>query len=562
MAAEPHGGNRRWLPAVVRPLTGGQAAPPARSAAAEYRWLIAVTLAALLLFGYGLGAGSLWDQDEPKYAGVSREILETGDPITLHSNGRPWFVHPPLFFWLQALTGWAFGFTEATVRIWSAISGAGAVAVTFLLARLFYGPATGVLAAAILATTFQFLVQSRLGVFDPTLVLFMVLALYMYLVSYTSGSSRAAVWAWVWAGLATLTKGPIGLLLPAMAVVGLWFVRRDRSAWRRTPLVGPALFCLIGLSWYLIEALRHGEPFLRSAVGYYLFNRFFGVVENQPGPWWFYVPVLIVGAFPWTAFLPAAVVYHTRRRRELGSQVILLWSGITLLFYSLAGTKLPNYVLPVYPLLAIGIARLWEESPTGLMRTATGLLAATAAAFVAAIALHGWTKFPSEMLELRGPLAAAAAVFAAGPLLAAGLMLIRRRLPALAALLLTPVVAVPVLVHLTLPAMERYRPLPRIARAITGAAHPSDAVAAVEMNMSASLGFYTGRRIVWIESPGDLAQAICDHRRLFVVVPPHQPSWWTPASLPAGARLQGEDGGYRIFLKEGPGPCSGREGAQ
>ncbi|MDQ7840195.1 MAG: glycosyltransferase family 39 protein [bacterium] len=538
---------------MVRPVIGGRA---------EYRRLLAITLAALLLFGYGLGAGTLWDQDEPKYAGVSREILETGDPITLHSNGRPWFVHPPLFFWLQAMTGWAFGFTEATVRIWSAISGAGAVGVTFLLARLFYGPATGVLAAAILATTFQFLVQSRLGVFDPTLVLFMLLALYMYLVAYTGGSGRAAVWAWVWAGLATLTKGPIGLLLPAMAVVGLWLVRRDWSAWRRTPLLGPAFFCLIGLSWYLIEALRHGEPFLRSAVGYYLFSRFFGVVENQPGPWWYYVPVLIVGAFPWTAFLPAAVAYHARRRRELGSQVILLWCGITLLFYSLAGTKLPNYILPVYPLLAIGIARLWEEQTAGLMRMATGLLAATAAAFVAAIALYGWIKFPAEMLDLRVPLAAAAAVFAAGPLLAAGLLLIRRPPPALAALLLTPVVAVPVLVHLTLPAMERYRPLPRIARAIAQEARPSDAVAAVAMNTSASLGFYSGRHIIWVESPDDLVGAICRHRRLFVVVPPHQPSWWTPTSLPAGARLQGEDRGYRIFLKEGPGPCSGGEGAK
>lgn len=562
MAAESHGGDRGRLPAVVRPVIGGRAAAPARGAAAEYRWLLAVTLAALLLFGYGLGAGSLWDQDEPKYAGVSREILETGDPITLHSNGRPWFVHPPLFFWLQALTGRAFGFTEFTVRIWSAISGAGAVAVTFLLGRMLYGPATGLLAAAILATMFQFLVQSRLGVFDPTLVLFMLLAFYMYLVAYTRGSARAGVWAWVWAGLATLTKGPIGLLLPAMAVVGLWFVRRDWSAWRRTPLVGPVLFCLIGLSWYLIEALRHGEPFLRTAVGYYLFNRFFGVVENQPGPWWFYVPVLIVGAYPWTAFLPAALVYHVGRRRELGSQVILLWSGITVLFYSLAGTKLPNYVLPVYPMLAIGIARLWEESVDSLMRTATWLLALTAAAFVAAIALHGWTKFPVEMLDLRGPLVAAAAVFAGGPLLAAGLLLIRRPLPALAALLLTPVAAIPLLVHLTLPAMERYRPLPRIARAITEAARPSDGVAAVAMNTAASLGFYTGRRIVWIESPGDLAGAICHHMRLFVVVPKQQPSWWTQASLPAGTRLQGEDWGYRIFLKEGTGPCSGREGVK
>ncbi len=550
-------------------MIGAPAPASERGTPAGWRLPLAVTLAALLLFGYGIGTGTLWDQDEPRYAGIAREILESGDPITLRSNGRPWFVHPPLFFWLQAATGRVFGFTEAAARIWSAISGAGAVGVTFLIGRLLYGPTTGVLAGAILATTFQFLAQSRLAVFDPTLVLFMLLALYAYLVAYTGGSSRAAVWAWVWAGLATLTKGPIGLLLPAMTVVALWIVRRDRSAWRRIPPSGVALFCLVGLSWYALEALRHGEPFLRSAVGYYLLNRFFGVVENQPGPWWYYVPVLIVGAFPWTAFLPVGVLHHARRHREIGSQVILLWSGITLLFYSMAGTKLPNYILPVYPLLAIGTARAWEEiaagargETRGLVRLTAGLLAASAAVFVGAIALHGWTKFPSQMQDLRAPVAAAAAVFAAGPLVAAGFMLSGRMRAGLAALLLVPVVAVPVLVHVTLPAMERYRPIPRIARAIAGAACPQDAVAAVGMNTAVSLGFYSGRRIVWVEAPEEMADAISGHARLFVVLPPDPPDWWSPRLLPAGARLQVEDRGYRIFLKEGPGPCSEREGAR
>jgi 4-amino-4-deoxy-L-arabinose transferase-like glycosyltransferase len=110
-------------------------------------------MAALLLFVYGLGVGTLWDQDEPKYTQVAREILQTRDLFTLHLDGQPWFVHPPLFMWLQAATGALFGFTELTARIWTALSSVGIVAVTFLLGRLLYDSTTGALAAAIAATT-------------------------------------------------------------------------------------------------------------------------------------------------------------------------------------------------------------------------------------------------------------------------------------------------------------------------------------------------------------------------------------------------------------------------
>ncbi|MGH7754625.1 MAG: ArnT family glycosyltransferase, partial [Gemmatimonadales bacterium] len=310
----------------------------------DTRRLLLVTLAALALFTYGLGVGTLWDQDEPKYVQVAREILETGDLFTLRLDGQPWFVHPPLFMWLQAITGILIGFTEFAARIWSAISGAAIVAATFLLARLLYGSTTAMLAAAIVATSFQVLGQSRLAVFDPTLVAFMLLALYMYLVAYTTRSRSAHLWAWMWAGWATATKGPIGVLLPAMAIVGLWVVRREWRRWQEIPWQGPLIFAAVGLPWYIVETVRHGEVFLRDAVGYYLFNRFFGVVENQPGAWWYYVPVLLLGAFPWTACIPSTAAWLLRRRSELASQVILLWCGVTIVFYSVAGTKLPNYV--------------------------------------------------------------------------------------------------------------------------------------------------------------------------------------------------------------------------
>jgi 4-amino-4-deoxy-L-arabinose transferase-like glycosyltransferase len=527
----------------------------------EVRWLAAVTLAALVLFTYGLGVGTLWDQDEPKYLQVAREITETKDPFTLRLDGEPWFVHPPLFMWLEAATGSLFGFSEFTARVWSAISGAAIVAVTFLLGRLLYDGKTGLIAAALTATTLQVLGQARLAVFDPTLLAFMLAALYMALVAYQTHSRRAQLWAWMWAGWATATKGPIGLIFPAALIVGLVAVRRDWSRWRDLSLWGPVIYAAIGLPWYLVETLRHGEPFVRQAIGYYLFNRFFGVVENQPGPWWYYAPVLLLGAFPWTAVAPPALALALRQRSTLPGQVILLWCGLVVLFYSLAGTKLPNYVLPVYPVLAVGIAHFGSAVLDGdpdarrLLRWAAVGLPLLSGLIVAALVVYGRTKYPAEARALLAPLVVIAALFAAGPMVAFGFLVARRPAAALIALGATMVVAVPVLVHSTLPAIERFRPIPRIARRLAAQMQPADALIAVGMSVHSSLRYYSGHRVIWVETPAELDRAVCQPGRAFIVVPADLDAAWVARDLPTGVRLQGEDAGYRIHVKDGSVTC-------
>lgn len=530
----------------------------------DTRRLVLIVCGALMLFTYGLGTPTLWDQDEALYTDIARQIADGGDPFTLQSNGRPWFVHPPLFMWLQAMTGRLFGFTEFTARIWSAIAATAAVAVTFLLARLLYDARTGMLAAAVLATTMQFLGQARLAIFDPLLLVFVLLALYMYLVAYTTGSRRAHLWAWMWAGWATATKGPIGLLLPGMVVGALWIVRRDWSRWRDIPALGPAIFAVVGLPWYLIEIARHGQEFVHTAVGYYLVNRFFGVVENQPGPWWYYVPVLLAGAFPWTAYLPPAVVYHARRRDHLASQVILLWVGITVVFYSIAGTKLPNYLLPVYPLIAIGVARLaldaldrrTADAPR-LMRWAFGLLLVGLAVFISTALVFGRVEYPAQLATLRSAVALIVAIFIAGSIASLAAYVLGRPALAVGALVATVVVALPVLVHHTLPAVEAQRPLPRVARVLAGRMRPGDALGAVRMHTNASLMYYARHPVLWIETPHQLGQALCRHDRIFLVVPEAHYRAWVEPLLPAAVVERARDGDYRILAKADRTPCAG-----
>lgn len=537
--------------------------PRLGSLSAEIPHLLIVLLGALLIFTYGLGAGDLWEHDEATYTEAAREMLRTRDPLTMHVNQRPWFDKPPLFMWLQALTGSVFGFTTFVARIWSAIFGTVAVAATFLIGRLLHGPRTGLLAAAILATTMQFIVSARLAILDPILLAFMLLAFYMYLVVYHTGSRRAHLWAWVWAGMASFAKGPIGLALPAMAVVLLWAVRREWWRWRQIPVWGPVLFAAIGLSWYGIEAVRHGGDFLRITVGQYMIGRVVGVIDNQPGPPWFYIPVLLAGGVPWAAFFAPAVVYALRHRRDLGSLVMLVWVGVPLAFFSFAGTKTVNYILPVYPFLAIGIARLWCGALDGareegrLVRWAFGLMFVWMAAALTVAAAVGLVRYPLEVEALRVPLFIITGALALGPLVSLAAYALRRPMLALASVMLTPVVAMPVLVHHTLPAVEAQRALPRIARTVNVLTRPGDHVAAVRMPEIASLIYYGERPVEEIRDPNQLDKVVCLHARLALVTPEDQYLEWVAARLPRGVQEHGRDGGYRILFKSGPTRCEG-----
>jgi hypothetical protein len=245
----------------------------------------------------------------------------------------------------------------------------------------------------------------------------------------------------------------------------------------------------------------------------------------------------------------------------LGSQVVLLWSGITVAFYSLAGTKLPNYVLPVYPLLAIAIARFVVEgverpaAVRGLMSAPAVLLPVLSALFIGAMVVFARAEFAVEAAALRAPLMITGAVFAGGPLVAWVLLLAGRTRAAAVALMLIPVVAVPLLAHQTLPAIEAYRPLPRLAETIRAGARPGDVLAAVNMPLAASLRFYAARRVRWIDDQRGLEAVLCAGSRVFLVVTAADARWVDPV-LPPGTRLLANDAGLRLYLATGAVSCT------
>lgn len=483
-----------------------------------------VLLGAAVLTFYRLGAGSLWDQDETKYAQVAREILKTGDPVTLHINGRPWYVHPPLYMWMVAATGRAVGFTEFTVRFWSAVASVVVVYATILLGRELFCPRAGVFAGAILAVTLQFLFQSRLAVFDTVLLAWLLLAMYAFVRAYAHGRRQDYLRFFLYAGLGTLTKGPIGLLLPGLTIIPFVTLRRAWHRWREVPWAfGLALYAVVGLSWYAAETWLHGREFVSPVFGYYGLGRFFGAVEDQAGPWYYYVPVVLLGAFPWTAFWPAAAAFHVRRVKADGSLLVLLWCSLTFVFFSVAGTKLPNYVLPIYPFAAVGVAALWDAalSDPRLARginVSLGLLVALVALLYAGIRGYLVGLYPDAYHTYSHILLAPAVTLAAGVGIVLLLAVARLRLAAFVALCVTAAVAWLGVLTWVVPVVEAQKPMKPLGLTIRSALRPGDRIVGYRMDIDASLIYYTDHPVEWVGTPEDLRRAVCASGRVFLVI--------------------------------------------
>ncbi|HYM71126.1 MAG TPA: glycosyltransferase family 39 protein [bacterium] len=508
----------------MRDPGASEAGRPGRpTGARDGLWTAALLAGAAVLTFYRLGAGSLWDQDETKYAQVAREILERGDWVTLSVNHVPWYVHPPFYMWLTALTGRVAGFSELTVRFWSGAFSVVAVYATVLIGRDLFGPRVGLLAGAMLAVTFHFLVQSRLAVFDTVLLAWMLLGVHAFLRAYRRGGRADWLRFFLYCGLATLTKGPIGLILPGMVAAAFVTVRGAWHRWREVPwALGLAVYAVIGLSWYGAETWLHGRAFVATVFGYYGVGRFFGVVENQAGPWYYYVPILLIGAFPWTAFWPAAAAFHGRRLRDDGSLFVVLWCVLTFAFYTAAGTKLPNYVLPIYPLAAVGVAAWWEASlPARWLgwegAISLGFLVVLLGALFWGIGGYLAQLYPARFHALGHLLVAPAVALAAGVALVLVLTVTGARLAALLAMCAAMAATWLSVVTWVVPVVEAEKPMKPLALEIHAALRPGDRIVGYRFDIYSSLIYYTDHHVDWIDDPAALRAAVCAPGRVFVV---------------------------------------------
>ena len=324
--------------------------------------LLALVLA---LLAFRLGRVPLVGPDEPRYARVAVEMHRGGEWVTPTLQGQPWLEKPPLYYWLAGAAFSVLGETEAAARIPSVLAVLLLVGTTALLGARLCGSAAGLHAGFVAGTSLLPFAYGRAASMDMLLAATVTVAIGLAGLRLVGNAGRLAiVAAAAAAGLATLAKGPLGLLLPILVLGGHLVLTRE---WRWLRELGHPratfAFLVVAAPWYVAILLDQGRRFVDVFLLNHNVERFTSTIHNHPGPLWYYLPVLLVGLFPWSGLaLPA--VSRLAPRESRADLFLLLWLALPLVFFSLAGSKLPGYVLPCVPPLAILMGRAADRLAT------------------------------------------------------------------------------------------------------------------------------------------------------------------------------------------------------
>ena len=326
--------------------------------------LLIALIYGLIWFGT-LNYRHLIPSDEGRYAEMAREMLVTGDWITPRYNGYKYFEKPPLQIWATAITFQAFGFGEWQARLWTALTGFLTILIIGLTGARIFNARTGWLSAIVLASSPMWIISGHFNSLDMALSAFLVSAMCALLLAQTADnkiSRRNWMWlCWSMMALATLSKGVIGAAIPAMVFIAYSISAWDWKIWSRLHLIsGTILFLLITAPWFVLVAQRNPE-FLEFFFIHEHLQRFTNDAHSRTGPIYYFLPLLFIGILPWIFQIPRAFLQAwTERKQEFSSGWLLAcWTVVIFVFFSVSKSKLPGYIIPIFPALAMLIgARL------------------------------------------------------------------------------------------------------------------------------------------------------------------------------------------------------------
>jgi len=331
--------------------------------------LLLLVLLGLTLFATGLGAHDLWAPDEPDIGEVVREIHLTGSWAVLRDNGQLYFEKPPLYPWLGAIFSLPAGKpTEFALRLPSSLAALLGLLVVFYLGRDLFGRRAGSLAAVVLATTYGYFMEARWAHPDMLWTLWLLLAcLSFHLAHRAGGEARWMLVFYLSIGLANLTKGPHGLLIPLLAVLVFLASSRDLGFVRRMGLAWGLPLALLPVALWAAAYRSTGESFPLEALVLRLAHRFTRG-EHHAQPFYHVLISLPVEFFPWVLLLPHALWQTFPRpgaRPDRDNAYVYSW--VLVIFTVFAGSveKRGVYLLPLLPLLALLVARTWDLALMG-----------------------------------------------------------------------------------------------------------------------------------------------------------------------------------------------------
>ncbi len=473
-----------------------------------------------LLLGFRLGSYPLDNPDEGRNTEIPREMLATGDWVTPRLNGVNYFEKPPLMYWAVGVSMKLFGASEGAARAVPALFALGGVLLTYAAGRRLYGRSAGLVSAAVLGTSLLYFGTGRFLVLDMPVSVLMSATLFCFILAVQEPPGARRRWLfyglYASAALATLTKGFIGFLVTG-AVMFLWLLIFNQ--WKRLrPLhlpSGIALFLLIAAPWHVLAALRN-ETWAHRYIYFEHWARFTTTEHGRYQPWHYFIWILLGGLFPWMMFLwPAARDAlrggWAKRGENAVAWFLVVWVAFIFLFFSKSQSKLPAYILPVFPALAVLIGR-WLAGviadPAGLLRLrwslrifsfACGLLAA---ALLVAVLRPGLViRDPAQAAALRIPAMGLATVLILGGV---NVPILARLRGAYAAVIGITLTAVLFLGGLTFAVPDIYKPgTKELALIVKAQAKPGDRVMHY-FDFFHDFTFYAERTVDLVAAKGEL----------------------------------------------------------
>jgi len=391
---------------------------PVASPLPSARALWALFAAIAVVWFATLDARRLVHPDEGRYAEIAREMAVSGDWVTPRLNDLKYFEKPPFQYWVTAIAYRAFGIHEWTARLWPALAGLLGVLAIGYAGYAIGGPTLGVFAGLALSGTVWHAGMAQVLSLDSGLSFFLALGFAGFVIAQRaeSGAGERRVWMWIaWAAMAgaTLSKGLIGLFLPGAALVAYTAITRDFVLWRRLHVAsGLALYLALTAPWFVAVASANDE-FLRFFFIHEHLQRFLTTEHQRTGAWYYFIPILVGGILPWLTLLAwgARRAWREGTANALGfswQRFALVWATFVFLFFSVSGSKLPSYILPMFPPLALvaGWLLVRVDART-LFRLVLPLVVLASVALVAMLAAYDRqaSRFASAVLPVEALLA-------------------------------------------------------------------------------------------------------------------------------------------------------------
>ena len=366
--------------------------------------LIIVLLAALWLGSLGLRP--LYKPDEARYGEIPREMVASGDWLTPRLNGFKYFEKPPLQYWATAAAFKVFGVSDWAARLWTGLAALAGVLIAFAAGNRLFGRPAGAYAALILASSPLYVLLGQVNTLDMSVTLFLSAAVFAFSLAQTESEPRARrrwmLGFWAACAGAVLSKGLIGIVLPVGAIGLYVLVRRDWALARRLELLrGGALFLALTAPWFVAVSLANPE-FAHFFFIQEHWLRFTTKMHHRVEPVWFFLPVLVAGVWPWLFAIVAAWA-DAFRRPAAGvfspALFFALWALVVLGFFSASGSKLPPYILPLFPALSVLAGGFLARRAGSRLLVAQALFAALGAILLGVAA---WWIFTRGGDGLRG----------------------------------------------------------------------------------------------------------------------------------------------------------------